>query len=625
MPNCPCGMMPREGYGTVLYVTRTLLDVIAEGIPAFFRTQLYSRLGTSILMDGVCALPDVGFPEFTWEDATDLIGLQAKIDQWFRAWIQAAGCMCAECGGDCGDDYTGEEPELVALDAFNATHHGGGGERTAATYIGRDNQTTVGHVHITRHVNTLIGDLIIVGGNCTGTGGLSVSGSGWTELVQNGGGLQSQAVWWKLATSNGTEAITVTAGSSEDVSAWVGTFRGVDPVTPLAGLQLGSGTGTLMSLVSATLGTDNELVLSCASSRSGTWNGNEATGWTGVSAGNAGSLKQRIQRRSDLSAGATPTTTWGTGTSNSWLSWTVVVQGAQANATDWLSWATAEEVAYGWAVKTAAGDLVDEHTSGGSPKGYRIECRWWDEEGGTLAGEVVEWLVYDLDDNLLATVEVGYFEPVEAAVWPCNFSVDPPDEVPWPEELPDPTACGEASLEGIAEVVCELEAKLDALRAALAFNTGLATVNQGPFIGHWGPSGAETEGNFQTVVLAGLEALANNRLVGYTETMLEEGIEGDLTILVGYPAYRVQFTTIPVWSGRRVAEVPMYEVNSRADQLGWLSFKLSDGLLDSSFLIWENMTICSPVGMSEGCELHVAPGCVCSIYGLTPVYDATVP
>lgn len=78
------------------------------------------------------------------------------------------------------------------------------------------------------------GDLIvaIVGGK-----GASISGSGWTLLMQtsarSGGSMDQTSVYYKFASSEGTGNYTVSLSASQLVTGWIGAYRGVDSTTPI--------------------------------------------------------------------------------------------------------------------------------------------------------------------------------------------------------------------------------------------------------------------------------------------------------------------------------------------------------------------------------------------------------
>lgn len=105
---------------------------------------------------------------------------------------------------------------------------------------------------------------------------------------------------------------------------------------------------------------------------------------------------------------------------------------------------------------------------------------------------------------------------------------------------------------------------------------------------------------------------------GMSETLIASDLTGEFTDLGGYAAYRLSLTTVPPWAGHRAATVPLYEVNSRADQLGWCMFGTATAWDTWRLLTWTEQVFQSP---DPRTAFHVClrPGVVADLYGLSPV------
>jgi hypothetical protein len=271
-------------------------------------------------------------------------------------------------------------------------------------------------------------------------------------------------------------------------------------------------------------------------------------------------------------------------------------------------------------VQNAAGALVDHNNHGGSLVGYEIEKRWSAAHGGTLVPDDVEWKVYDAALNLVETVTIGYFDPAVGAAWPCNYTEEPPPPDPPPGGVTDPHAPTPETLAGIAAEVHQLELKLDAALNRMAWVTEILAAQATATAGVFGQAQEVITGDFQDVVVNALQAMSNYVPAAYYETLLATGVEGDWEDTHGYPGYHIELTAIPTWCGKRVAAVPFYEVNSRRDQLGWLTWVVNGGHLDYRITVWQDTIAWAPTEITDGLVLHLAQGCTATVYGMTKVY-----
>lgn len=308
------------------------------------------------------------------------------------------------------------------------------------------------------------------------------------------------------------------------------------------------------------------------------------------------------------------------GAQDRWTMAQVVLNGAPGPALHYLSWDAAGPITYGWAVQSAAGSLLDHNGHGGGLVGYHIEKHWAVSEGGDLLADTVEWLVYDAAEDLVYDHIVDFYTPSVGAIWPCEYVATPPDPGAPPSGVTDPHDPTPATLEGIAAEVHRLELKLDAVVNRLAYLTdGLAT-QQTPTAGVFGQAEEIVTGDFQHVVINALQAMSNYNPVGYLEHEIASGVTGDWEDTTGYAGYRIHLTSIPAYTGRRVSSPTFYEVNSRADQLGWFAPHVSAGQLDYRITVWEDSIAWCPAPYCDGLVLHLAPGVVATVYGLTVQY-----
>ena len=619
--SCLNGSEMKPGSPEYLQLTGSIIaDIFGAAWWATPLQAVYQRVVKGI--EAICAGPHPGYPPLTAEVFASQLSLAAWADQWLWAHLWDTYCQCKAPEGGCGSTFTGLENGIEYLNALNATHHYAGGvETNPATVI--ETGTHYGYAGCTASLNATPNDgdlLLFFVGQADPYEIIPPSG---LTLVQGAYASDAAGYLWRKVWRTGdpvSYAFTGHANSYPAVDWFV--IRGADQSDPIAASDIANGNGSHRTLPAITLAADHELTIGWAVNwgTEGTWT--LAPGYGNGVAYHPFDTSHAHQRSTTLDAGSTGALDVDSGNTAHWRAIHVAVRGAPSDPTDYLSWESAEAADWGYAVQTAEGTLAENNQHGAAEDGYLIEYHWPIAEGGDLEGDGAEWQIKTKAGTLIVGWEIDYFQPAEAAVWPCNYSETPDDPPETPEGVDDPYTATPCDLCELVEQFDLLTRKVDSLYNLLNFTAGVASASQGPFTGQFGPGGETATGTFQETVLAALRSIGSSKITGWTETLLESDVEGDTSFIVGYPAYRISFTTIPAWAGKRIGTPPLYEVNSRRDQLGWAAFTIGGGLAEYRITVWQNMVLYSPAGASQGLQLHVAEGCICDVYGLEPVYSS---
>lgn len=102
-----------------------------------------------------------------------------------------------------------------------------------------------------------------------------------------------------------------------------------------------------------------------------------------------------------------------------------------------------------------------------------------------------------------------------------------------------------------------------------------------------------------------------------TETVLAVDVTGDWDDTGGYREYRIDLTTIPSWAGYRVGSPNLYEVNSRAHQLGWCMFGSGTAWEGWQLLVWPTQVVATHLTAPTKFHLELTNGVVADIYGVS--------
>ena len=228
----------------------------------------------------------------------------------------------------------------------------------------------------------------------------------------------------------------------------------------------------------------------------------------------------------------------------------------------------------------------------------------------------------NFDLSAPAGLTIPYATVLDVVVHPCAYLPEPTPPAEPPDWPADPNAPTEATLAGIA-------AELDAMRERMAGLTQLLNAVllllgdiYGPWEGTYGQAQEFVTGHLGVLVRDALNAMSNYHPTGYTETLEQAGVTGDADIASSARHYRIDLTTIPAWAGHRGGDVPVYDVNSRTQQLGWVQFREGDNLLDNIILVVDNQHVRCTIGAPTGLHVYLKPGVVASVYSLTEDYTA---
>src|SRR3990172_6759261 len=321
-------------------------------------------------------------------------------------------------------------------------------------------------------------------------------------------------------------------------------------------------------------------------------------------------------------AGETGTLTWQNASNQTMMAWAVAVVAADSGMGDYYRWEVDDAQAWALGVPLPSESEPPYAYTGATTDGYRIELRFPASLGGS--GEEDELVVSfsNFDLSAPAGLTIPYATVLDVVVHPCAYLPEPTPPAEPPDWPADPNAPTEATLAGIA-------AELDAMRERMAGLTQLLNAVllllgdiYGPWEGTYGQAQEFVTGHLGVLVRDALNAMSNYHPTGYTETLEQAGVTGDADIASSARHYRIDLTTIPAWARHRGGDVPVYDVNSRTQQLGWVQFREGDNLLDNIILVVDNQHVRCTIGAPTGLHVYLKPGVVASVYSLTEDYTA---
>lgn len=213
------------------------------------------------------------------------------------------------------------------------------------------------------------------------------------------------------------------------------------------------------------------------------------------------------------------------------------------------------------------------------------------------------WYVFDHEGGTLL-LDVGPTEVLGAFLLGDGDPGNPtppsiPSDVTFPADVT-------ASLQDLQNRIKAIESKLDNLMMAITVDVGdpLQTITA----------------PLPQLLPALIQAISPKQFDHYEETDLGE-ITGTGLTFVPYDGFAIVLTTIPSWAGKRPANWPLYEVNTRSLQLGWYAWKEAAG---HTGFFWRTIDmvasthIAGPGGIAVF-EYSLADGVVAELYGITRV------
>lgn len=189
----------------------------------------------------------------------------------------------------------------------------------------------------------------------------------------------------------------------------------------------------------------------------------------------------------------------------------------------------------------------------------------YDQEGGTL-------LLQGGPTEVLGVFDLG------------GGSIGPPDPPTIPDTIHFPAEI-EATLELIVSRIKALEVKLDLL-----------------------------------IPMA--DARLPRETTGWERDLVSSDLVGVDVYEVGAPAFLVELSLIPDSAGKRPGPFPLYEVNARALQLGWVAWTETTDEMGWRWqtLDMSNTFVIASEGIVQSVELSLSPGVVANLWRLTRVY-----
>jgi hypothetical protein len=283
-------------------------------------------------------------------------------------------------------------------------------------------------------------------------------------------------------------------------------------------------------------------------------------------------------------------------------------------------WTSPAPSGYGWHYVYNFLTEPDLFDAGATDQGYWIEARFPESLGGTEPEGLVMVDVYNYAQTTQFQHSFSETVPPLIHVWVCNAlelgdsTFDPLDD------LSNPFPCPDGVTVTVEDALCSVLTILRSM-AGYVFNINyLLGAIYGPWTATAGQAQELVEGNLGEFVQGAVQVLSNYRPTGMTENLVEAGITGDWTIAGLGMNFRINLTAIPVWTGHRESDPILYEVNRRAEQLGWYAFSANGMLTPWRQLTWDSQYLISPTPVTDAIHIHLMPGVTGTVYQVVETY-----
>jgi len=542
------------------------------------------------------------------------------VDREVRRWIWDSYAQCIVPESGCAVSFDPNSPGTMTLDESNAQVIEEPGVSAQPQWESCVNGSGTVIPTIAKPTGTEEGDLLLLFLSWYPPLTGSIEGGGFTQWYEAEASAERRGrIYYRWATASEPAEYTFNL-EGPYICVSIHRFSNVYAAAPVdAHAEVGNLSGSSIDAPSVTTTGDDRLLVTFHTVFSNQAIGAVAGMTQRASFGNV--VKGIVSTQELPVAGATGVKSASLPDAYPWVGMTVALSGPEEVAGgNYYRWELSDGVAHAIGIPLASESEAPYAYVLTTTDGFRAELRFPVSQGGTGEANELTLSVSDFDlgnpDGLV--VPVGDVLTVYAH--PCQYiptavPPDPPDD--WPDD-PYP-ACG-ATLADIAAALDDVRNRLDGLLLFSDAILRLVDALYGPWTGVVGQAQEDVSGHLGQFVSQALRAMSNYLPTHFDEVVLAEGVTGDAIVAGNYTRYRVHVTTVPTWAGWRGGDPRLFEVNSRAQQLGWCAFKADDAQLDNNLIVWENQVVVSPSGVGGNLYLHLVDGVVVDVYGVRELY-----
>jgi hypothetical protein len=257
--------------------------------------------------------------------------------------------------------------------------------------------------------------------------------------------------------------------------------------------------------------------------------------------------------------------------------------------------------------------------------GYRIEVRYPTANGGTLtSGE------YQVKIMTNASVEEDTHQWSPSArplviVYPCEYTQTPAGLAPPADPIPAGACDVTADLTSIAAAICSLKDSLSLLMAYATNINAMVLDMAGPWTMTVGQAKEVVTGTLGAFTALSLGAMSNYAPSGTATRLISAGVTGDWSGATLGGGILIEIQSLPGTTGHRESTPPLYEVNERARQLGWLTFAYDGMMSEPHQIVYTEEYIKAPTTVEALVWVHLMVGVTADIYEVTETYTPVMP
>lgn len=310
------------------------------------------------------------------------------------------------------------------------------------------------------------------------------------------------------------------------------------------------------------------------------------------------------------------------GSSGTWIAQGLCIRGAEAG--HYYRWKLDDARSWAYGIAITPNSESTAYQYGMCSYGYWVELRYPSSLGGTLPGNTYQMDVwnYQKTQHDVRTWEPGTMPWFGA--YPCTYTQTPETIPPPPEDIPPGDCDVTVSTAGLAEELCKLRSRMDVVQAYLLNINALVAAMYGPYDITVGQAQENVTGHLGLALTQAAVAMSNYFRVADPPELVEEGVTGDWTTPTTAGTFYIHLTTVPSYAGKRAADPDLYEVNTRAEQLGWYMWGIGGAHTQWNRLVWADQVCVSPYDVAEDFYLHLADGVVASVYRLPESFHAVL-
>lgn len=605
---CEYGQQPKPGAPEYVEVTAELLLAILGGQIGKLWPLAVFAIGSMFAVQTICNNPRPAAPDWSQWWTLNAPQIQRMVQQQIMVWIWDTYVECIPGPNGCAQAFIPNHPDIVDLDVNNATVHGGPPVSSDVIWLADKTTSGGGGAEIGGFGSPQAGDCYIVIVHCHNADSAGTAPNGfvlvhsylmWKNYVKIYYGWYGQvaAPPWNFWFQNGYKNTYMTL------------LRNVDPDQPIESYW-------------ATSLWDGAPIVMPSLPYSGTAGHMIATGFKKYNVQNpiippAGRDHSIALMNNDCQmaggswpiTGPSPEQTWPIGQPCFSRSLGAVIpRGVPQSSGTWYSWEEDTGAKVAWGVLDAEQPEPPEYYNGCLDSGYHVEFTFPQALGGTRLDSVSQWVIKNFPQTQTSTVtQPGtasphtYVHPGDKVWEPADPPEPPPDWVPPNPETGD-------NLAEIAAKLDELEYKLDGISSQLF---SLAVPMQdwtGVFSGTFGQNQTILSGIFPDVVVGALEAMSRYDPTERSSLPEATGISGDWESAHEHWAWLITITAVPPGTGWRGGTLQCFDVNSRAEQLGWYTFREENHYLDWQVIRFGATIARAPDKYPRKLHLYLRPG-----------------